>query len=192
MRRLGQADGKWLIDGVRESSYSPVTSSDHFAGFDWLIGEWVAEGPTTKAEATYTWGPNRKYVLAQLKIIPQGRPAIIATQWIGWDPLREQLRSFAYDADGGFQESVWTHEDDAWVISSTGVNGEGERIAGTSIFTRVDEQSATWEYADEAADGRPGTDMQLRARGKRAAGNLSTQITRVWSMKLPEGRQACV
>jgi hypothetical protein len=32
------------------------------------------------------------------------------TQWIGWDPAAKQIRSWSFEADGGYGESVWTKQ----------------------------------------------------------------------------------
>jgi uncharacterized protein (TIGR02246 family) len=160
-------DGKWLIDGVRESSYSAAGSSNHFAGLDWLVGDWVAEGPEAKAEASYAWGPNKKYIVAQLKLTRKGQQPVSATQWIGWDAVREQVRSFEYDTAGGFNDGLWTRDgEDAWVVANRGVDGDGQAVSTTSIYSRLDDKTATWEFADQEADARPGSDMQLRATRK--------------------------
>jgi uncharacterized protein (TIGR02246 family) len=159
-------EGKWLIDGVRESAFSPVASANHFAGLDWLVGDWVAEGPEAKAEASYAWGPNKKFLLAQLKLTLKGEQPVAATQWIGWDPVREQVRSFEYDNEGGFRDGTWTQDGDAWVVANVGVDGDGQVTATTSIISREDDKTATWEFSDQERDGRPGSDMQLRATRK--------------------------
>ena len=161
-------DGKWLIDGVRESAYSPVTSANHFEGLDWLAGDWSAEGSGATAEATYTWGPKKAYMLRQLKLTIKGVEPISATQWIGWASVHERIRSFEFDSNGGFRDGVWTRdgEDDAWVVSSTTVAPDGHVATSTSVYSRVDDNNATWELVDEEMEGDPGTEIQLRATRK--------------------------
>lgn len=160
-------DGKWLIDGVRESAYSPVTSSNHFEGLDWLVGDWSAEGPQSTAEATYIWGPKKSYLLRQLKLTPKGAEPITATQWIGWDPVHEHIRSFEFDSQGGFRDGVWKRDsDDAWIVSSTTVAADGHVGTATSVYSRIDDNTATWELVDEEMDGDQGSEIQMRATRK--------------------------
>jgi len=157
---------EWLIDGVRESAYSPVTSSNHFEGLEWMVGEWVAEGPDAKAEVSCSWGPKKCYLLRQIKFTPKKAETISATQWIGWDPVRERVRSFEFDSLGGFREGVWTKDGDAWVVAITGAAPGGRRVAATNVYSRVDDKTATWEMVDDEMDGQPGSDIQLRATRK--------------------------
>ena len=162
-------DGKWLIDGVRESTYSSVTSSNHFEGLEWMVGEWVAEGPQVTVEASCSWGPKKSYVLRQLKIVRKGKEPISATQWIGWDPMHERVRSFEFDSDGGCREGVWTREGAAWVVAVTGIERDGRRVEATNIYSRVDDNTAVWELVDEEIEGNSGSDIQLRATRKARA-----------------------
>jgi len=159
-------DGKWLIDGVRESTYSAVTSSNHFEGLEWMVGEWVAEGPQATADASFTWGPKKRYLLGQLKLARKGADPITATQWIGWDPDHERIRSFEFDSEGGFRDGVWAKDGDAWVVSSTGIVRDGEHETATSIYSRVDDKTAIWELVDDEIEGNPRSDIQLRATRK--------------------------
>ena len=161
-----KSDGKWLIDGVRESAFSAVTSSNHFDGLEWIVGDWVAEGPQATAEASYSWGPKKSYLLRQLKLTPKGAEPVVATQWIGWDPDHERLRSFEFNSNGGFRDGVWSRDGDAWVVSSTGVGPDGGRVTATSVYSRIDDNAATWELVEEETEGNPGSDMQLRATRK--------------------------
>ncbi len=159
-------DGKWLIDGIRESAYSVNNSANHFAGLEWLVGEWTAEGDDAKAEATYSWGPNKKFIQGQIKLTLGGKPPVSITQWIGWDPVREQLRSFEFDTDGGFHEGVWAQDEDAWVVTTTGVGADGKKDEGSRILTPIDDHTALWEAMSQDADARADEDLQLRATRK--------------------------
>ena len=159
-------DGQWLIDGVRESPYHPGASANHFQDLEWIVGEWTAEGPHATAEVSCTWGPNRAYILRHLKVIPQGEEPITVTQWIGWDPLRERIRSFVFDSRGGYGEGVWSKDGDSWSVASTGVRPDGKRTMATNFYSRVDDNTAIWESVDEEIDGQPGLDIRMRATRK--------------------------
>jgi len=159
-------DGKWRIDGIRESAYSANNSANHFAGLEWLIGEWTAEGEDAKAEATYSWGSGKKYIQGQIKLTVNGKPPVSITQWIGWDPVREQVRSFEFDTDGGFHEGTWSQDEGAWVVATVGVGPEGKKDEGTRILTPIDERTAQWEAMSQEAGARADEDLQLRATRK--------------------------
>jgi hypothetical protein len=160
-------DGKWLIDGVRESPYRAPATGNHYKDLEWMLGEWVAEGPQATADVTCTWGPNQAYILRQLKVKPAGgEPPMTATQWIGWDPIHERIHSFVFDSRGGYGQGIWSRDGDAWVVSTTGVLPDGQRTSATNLYSRVDDNTAIWESVDDQVEGRPSPDVRFRATRK--------------------------
>ncbi|HEY1601953.1 MAG TPA: SgcJ/EcaC family oxidoreductase [Pirellulales bacterium] len=161
-------DGQWLIDGVRESLYRAPPTADHFQDLAWMIGDWTAEGPHATAEATCSWGPDKAYILRQVKVAPKDDKPISATQWIGWDPVHQRIRSFVFDSHGGFGEGIWAKDGDAWIVTTSGVLPDGKHTSATNLYSRVDDNTAVWESVDEIVDGKPGLDFRLRATRKQA------------------------
>ena len=160
---------KWLIDSLRESPLPATGVTDHLKGLGWMIGDWVAEGPDATAEVSCAWGPDKAYVLREIKMQPKGDKTVSVTQWIGWDPTHKRIRSFAFDSRGGYSDGVWSNEGDAWVVSATGVLPDGRRTSATNLYSRVDDNTAIWESVDDEVDGRPGADVRLRVTRKQAA-----------------------
>jgi hypothetical protein len=37
---------------------------------------------------------------------------------IGWDPDRQQIRSWIFDSNGGFGESTWANDGEHWLIQA--------------------------------------------------------------------------
>ncbi len=159
-------DGKWLIDGVRESPVHVDDSSDAIDELGWLIGDWVAEGPLVSAEISCSWGRGESYIVAQLKMQPVGQTPFSATQVIGWDASQQKIRSFMFDSRGAFTEGVWTNEGDGWVVKAVEAHPNGKRTASTKIYSRIDENTAIWESIDDEVAGEPGVDMRLRITRK--------------------------
>ena len=162
-------NGKWLIDGVRESPIRLEATANTLQGLAWMIGDWTAEGAQAAAEISCAWGQNKTYIVAQLKMQPKGDKPVSATQLIGWDPIEQRVRSFLFDSRGGFTEGTWTNEGDAWSVRNTAVLPDGKRVTSTKLFSRVDDNTAIWESLDDESDGQPGMDMRLRMTRKQAA-----------------------
>lgn len=157
-------DGKWLIDGVRESPYRAPATESHFKELEWMLGDWTAEGPQGTAEVSCVWGPQKAYILRHLKVHLKGVDrALEATQWIGWDPIHERIHSFVYDSQGGYAQGTWSKDGDAWVVSTTGVLPDGQRTASTNFYSKVDENTSIWESIDDRVDGAPTPDIRFRA-----------------------------
>ena len=169
---------------MRESPYR-APAGDRFSDLDWMIGEWVAEGPHATAEASCAWGPGKSYILRQVTVTPKGAEPISATQWIGWDPIHERIRSFVFDSHGGYGDGIWEKEGDAWVVTATGVLPDGRHTKVTNLYSQIDENTALWESVDEEIDGRPGVDLRLRhaQAGKQAMTIAGRDIAPVGARK---------
>jgi uncharacterized protein (TIGR02246 family) len=161
-------NGKWLIDGMRESPDRADINSEPLKGLAWMIGDWVAESPQLAAEVSSAWGANKAYIIAHLKMEPKGAKPITATQLIGWDPIQQRVRSYMFDSRGAFTEGVWTNEGDAWVVATTGVLPDGKRLSATKVYSRVDDDTAIWESIDDEVNGQPSLDVRLRVTRKKA------------------------
>ncbi len=161
-------DGKWLIDGIRESPIRAGIATDPLKGLDWLIGDWVAEGPQANVEISCSWAADRCAILARMKIQPKEGKPVEATQLIGWDAGQQRVRSLMFDSRGGFTEGVWTREGDTWAVRTTGTLPDGRRASATKLYSRVDDNTLVWESIDDEVEGQPGLDMRLRAIRKGA------------------------
>ncbi len=42
-----------------------------------------------------------------------------SSQRLGWDPVQQKIRSWTFDADGGFSEGYWTPTENGWIVKST-------------------------------------------------------------------------
>lgn len=162
-------NGKWLLDGERESPVNAPTVEDPLPSLAWMVGEWTAAGDDQSAEISCTWGPGKTYLLRQISLKPKNGQPFSATQWIGWDPIQEQLRSFLFDSRGGFNEGLWTNEGDAWVVRNKGTSRDGTRTTGTMLYSRIDDDTWTIESLEDEVDGQPGPEINLRVTRKKAA-----------------------
>ncbi|HVU89867.1 MAG TPA: nuclear transport factor 2 family protein [Pirellulales bacterium] len=161
-------NGKWLLDGERESPVNAPAVEDPLPSLAWMVGEWTATGDDQSAEMSCTWGPGKTYLLRQITLKPKNGDPITATQWIGWDPIQEQLRSFLFDSRGGFNDGVWTNEGDAWVVRNKGTTRDGTRSSGVMLYSRIDDNTWTIESLEDEVDGQPGPEINLRVTRKKA------------------------
>jgi len=159
-------DGRWLLDGVRESAVIDATSADHLKGLEWLVGEWEGKGNGVTADASYVWGPDKNYLLR--KVVMRGAKGEVDStiQWIGWDPSQKQIRSFVFDSNGGFEDGVWEKDGEAWVVTAHGVLPDGRRANVTNIHSRVDANNIIYEIVDDEIDGEPVEDVRIDFKRK--------------------------
>jgi uncharacterized protein (TIGR02246 family) len=93
----------------------------------WLIGDWVNEGSDAHVKISYRWSPDGNFILGDIEVhLAADKAKISSSQRIGWDARLGKIRSWIFDADGGFGESVWTSLGDSWLIRSTAVTPDGQ------------------------------------------------------------------
>jgi beta-lactamase class A len=75
-------------------------------------------------------------------------------QMIGWDPASKQIRSWNFEADGGFGESVWTKDGTKWLVKTKAVGADGSAITATNIITPLDAKTVSWQSKERTAGGK--------------------------------------
>jgi len=139
-----KVNGKWLFASIREFAADPLpTPHERLQSLAWMVGEWVNEGTAGTAKLTWRWSEDKNFLLGDIQLTVAGKPAMASSQRIGWDPLAGKVRSWLFDADGGFAEGQWTQVDDGWVIKSATTNPDGSTGSATITVTAKDKDHFT-------------------------------------------------
>ena len=109
-------DGKWQMASARDLPDEEGSAGEQLEQLGWLIGEWVDESPTALVITSYRWDGDRTSISSEFKIQIGGRPAMMGSQRIGWDPTTKKLHSWVFDSEGGFAEGVWTRHGNQWIV----------------------------------------------------------------------------
>ena len=134
-----KTDNGWPIASFRDFAEDPVpTPNDYLQPLAWLVGEWINEGADGKVAISYRWSDDKNFLLGEFQISSPGKPTTKSSQRIGWDPSAGKIRSWLFDADGGFAEGKWTMVDDGIVIKSTSVNPDGTSASATMTIVPID------------------------------------------------------
>jgi uncharacterized protein (TIGR02246 family) len=115
---------------------------------EWLVGDWVDEGEDGKNTSTVRWEEGQKFLVRKYSIEAKGEPKRSGTQFIGWDPQAEQIRSWVFDSEGDFGHGVWTRSGNAWLVKASGVTGDGLSTSATQIFEPVNKDAVTIRSSD--------------------------------------------
>lgn len=150
---LVKKDGKWLLSSVREAAYAEPSNFEFLRGLDWMVGDWVDETDKVPAgHVSFEWAPGRNFLVAtrtaDFKDVIQDN----GVQWIGWDPVAKQIRSWSFEADGGFGQSVWSKDGGKWIIKTTATVADGSKVTGTIIVTPVNADMVTWQFKDRTVN----------------------------------------
>lgn len=137
-------EDRWRLAELRDI----VTASDEAAGkggplreLEWLVGDWVDEGEDGKVASGVRWEEGRKFLVRKYSVQIVGEPNRSGTQWIGWDPQANQIRSWVFDSDGDFGEGRWTRSGNAWIVKASGITGDGLTTSSTQVIEPINKDS---------------------------------------------------
>jgi uncharacterized protein (TIGR02246 family) len=140
--------GRWLMAVLREWPDEGVSLRD----LDWLIGTWEAKTGESEVRTTYAWDDKKNSIRCRIAI--KGKDdQVNATQFLLKDPRTGQLRSWLFDDAGGFGDGTWARDGKRWVITASGVQGDGGELTATNILTPVDKDTFTWQSTQRTLDG---------------------------------------
>lgn len=160
---LVKKDGKWLLSSVRESAYIPPNNYEKLRQFEWVLGEWaedVKEGHAGRV--VFEWTPDSNFIIASRAVAVSDQLLFNGTERIGWDPAAKLVRSWSFEADGGFSEGTWTREgDNTWIVTVSSVLRSGSLMTSRTVVKRVDADTITWQATRQVLDGKPLPDTQM-------------------------------
>lgn len=134
-----KTDTGWQIASFRDFSEDPVpTPHENLQPVAWLVGDWINEGADGKVAISFRWSPDKNFLLGEFDFKAADGTPRKSSQRIGWDPVAGKMRSWLFDADGGFAEGSWTLVDDEFVIKSSSVNPDGTTASATMTIARTD------------------------------------------------------
>jgi uncharacterized protein (TIGR02246 family) len=164
-------DGNWLIDRVSEDEVpatpaKPPSNYENLKDLEWMIGSWIDQDDDATIQTDCEWTKNQAYISRSFAVAVGDDVNLAGMQFIGWDPVAKQIRSWIFDSDGGYSEGKWTRKGDHWLIQQAGYTPDGTKSSAVNIMKRVDDNSFTWRSTQRAvgADILPDVDEVLVVR----------------------------
>jgi uncharacterized protein (TIGR02246 family) len=155
-------DGKWFIASLREAIATPLTNADNLEELSWLIGDWVGQtdkGPQT--QLSFSWAENKNFIVNHFTTAIKDVPVAGGTQWIGWDAVTKQIRSWVFDSTGSISEASWSRDGNRLISKTTVSLRDGKRATMVNIVTRIDADHLTWQSTNRSLDGKTLPDAEL-------------------------------
>lgn len=126
----------WEIASAREDSdASAVTPAEALEPLAWLVGDWIDESDDQTVQTNCRWSDDGNWLLQDFTMQLHGGPEMTGTQRIGWDPSRQQVRSWTFDSEGGFVEGTWTFDGEQWTVQVSGYAADGRTGSTTRVIT---------------------------------------------------------
>lgn len=127
--------GSWRLVSVRDSDSQVNDPGAKLEQLAWLIGQWIDEDAESLLEINCYWHESGVYLIRDFKVRVKGLLAASGTERIGWDPLRQQIRSWLFDCEGGYLEGDWVQDGDKWTIGAKGFRADGKPSQATYVVT---------------------------------------------------------
>jgi uncharacterized protein (TIGR02246 family) len=155
-------DGKWQMALARDEEGPPPTGHERLRPLAWLVGEWVDDDGSSVVLSSCRWSEDGNFLLQDFKLELNGQNAMNVSQRIGWDPLAKRIRSWVFDSEGGYGESLWTRDGSAWIIKATGVRPDGSTGSATNLLVPTGTDGYTWRSTDRIVGDERQPSMEVK------------------------------
>lgn len=157
------ADKAWKIAELRDHAVRAASGGSNYpylAPLEWMVGEWVDESEGIKLTTTVKWmDEGRNFLVRTFEAEVGGEKGSTGTQYIGYDPRAQQIRSWVFDSEGGFGEGYWSESDGTWFIHATGVTRDGQVTSAMQSIAPVNKDSVRLSAVDRIVGGEAQPDI---------------------------------
>jgi uncharacterized protein (TIGR02246 family) len=151
---LVRAGGRWKAAIVREWDHD-LGLDVRLADLAWLIGDWQSVTKERTVTVSYAWDANQAFIRGKFTVQEGGKVVESGTEVIGKDHARGGLRSWIFQADGGFAEGVWSRDGKKWSIDLHGTRADGRELTATILQIPGNPDTVVWQAVQQAIDGQP-------------------------------------
>jgi hypothetical protein len=119
----------------------------------WLIGRWIDESEESRITTNCSWTKNRKFLKRSFSVMMDDEETLEGTQFVGWDSIAGQIRSWTFDSEGGIGEGRWIRDGNRWLVKTSFVLANGERASAINVLTYVDQDTLKWQSTNREIGG---------------------------------------
>ena len=144
----------WQISQLNERQAPPPSAYSKLEVLEWLRGTWQDKSGDQTVQSKINWAGDKNFLVRTINV-KGDQSATDGWEIIGWDPVRQQIRSWIFDSNGGFGESTWVNDGENWLIRASNVLPDGSRSTAENVLTNVDDNKFTWESQNRTLNGEP-------------------------------------
>jgi uncharacterized protein (TIGR02246 family) len=155
-------DGKWLMALAEDSDGDAPTAHEQLQPIAWLVGDWIDDDGSSVVKSTCRWSEDGNFLLQEFDLQLNGQNAMRVSQRIGWDPVLKRIRSWVFDSEGGFGESLWARDGDTWLIKATGVRPDGKTGTSTNVLVPAGKDAYVWRSRDRIVGDEVSPEIEVK------------------------------
>ena len=118
-----------------------------------MVGKSVDNGDDATVITECSWTKNRKFLKRSFKVMIDKEVTLEGDQFVGWDPIANQIRSWTFDSEGGIGEGVWLRDGNRWLVKTSFVLADGARASALNVYTHVDADTIRWQSTNREIAG---------------------------------------
>ncbi|MBV8279858.1 MAG: SgcJ/EcaC family oxidoreductase [Verrucomicrobia bacterium] len=145
----------WEITQLTETDAPAPSASSQLETLDWLVGSWEDKSGDQVVQTKTVWAGDKNFLVRTFKVKGADQSETDGWEIVGWDPIRQQIRSWIFDSNGGFGEASWVYDGDDWLIRASNVLPDGSRSTAENLLTKVDDNNFTWQSQNRTLNGEP-------------------------------------
>jgi uncharacterized protein (TIGR02246 family) len=154
-------DGRWIIASARDLPEAEGQAADRGRKeMQWLTGEWTAKDRDTTINLNVRPELDGKFALARFEI-KGPKQTLLVYQLLGWDPIEGALRSWMFDSNGGFGETLWVRDGATWTGNTAGVLPTGQTGSSVNTLQMMGPDQFKWRVTSREVDGQPIPDSDI-------------------------------
>lgn len=147
-------NGKWLLKSINEIELQePLSHFEQLKDLAWLVGKWQDSDDNVDILFDIQWDTHKNFITQHFTMKIYGHDDIEGKQIIAWDPVKDVVRSWVFDSDGGFGEGTWEKVDKSWYATMHYTLGDGRVASSKNIYTPIDDQSYSFASVEREVDG---------------------------------------
>ena len=155
-------DGKWQMALARDEEGLTSTGHEQLQPLAWLVGDWVDDGGGTVVLSSCRWSDDGNFLLQEFRLEINEREAMNVSQRIAWDPAAQRIRSWVFDSEGGFGESVWERNGSTWIINTTGVRPDGTTGSALNYLIPKGKDGYVWRSTERVVANEVQPSVEVR------------------------------
>ena len=144
---------QWQTSQLTETEASPSGAYSELRALEWLVGTWEDKAGDQTVETKIDWAGDKNFLTRTFKVKGADLNETDGWEVIGWDPERQEIRSWIFDSNGGFGEATWVNDGEHWLIQASNVLPDGGHSTAEHVLTRVDDNKFTWESQNRTLNG---------------------------------------
>jgi hypothetical protein len=136
-----------------ETATEDVAQNSPLEALNWMVGQWVDRGEDSTITTECSWTKNGKFLKRSFKVKIDEEVTLEGDQFVGWDPISAQIRSWTFDSEGGIGVGVWIQDGNRWLVKASFVLADGARASALNVYTHVDDDTIRWQSTNREIAG---------------------------------------